>query len=319
MADKPRSGVLFALGAFGFFATHDALVKALGAGYSPFQVMFFAMVFGFPLIAIMLISDPQAGTLRPVNLRWMLIRTVLGVTVGLTAFTAFALLPLAQVYAIIFAQPLIITALSVPVLGEKVGPYRWAAIFVGLCGVLIVIRPGSAPLGMGHLAAVIASIGGALVAVILRKFGSSERSAVLILYPMIGNFILAGAVLGFVYRPMPLFDLGLSAALALCAFVASLCMILAYRYAPAAIVSPMQYSQILWAAVYGAVFFAEYPDTWTIVGSAVIIASGLFIVARETGGGRSVIRPITTARLLRGDTVAALRLDSFLKRSPRRK
>ncbi len=319
MADKPRRGALFALAAFGLFSTHDALVKALGGTYAPFQVMFFAVLFGFPLVAIMLMSESQSGNLRPVNMRWVLIRSVLGITVGLTAFTAFALLPLAQVYAIIFAQPLLITALSVPVLGEKVGPRRWTAIAVGLVGVLIVLRPGSAELGLGHLAALVASLGGAFVAVILRKFGGAERSAVLILYPMIGNFVLAGIALPFIYVPMPIVDIGLAAALAACAFLASLSMILAYRAAPASIVAPIQYSQILWATVYGALFFAEFPDTWTVVGAGVIIASGLFTVSRETKGGTSVIRPITQARSQRGDTVPGLRLDAWLRSGKTRK
>lgn len=315
MADMPGRGAMFALAGFGFFASHDALVKALGGNYSPFQVMFFAVLFGFPLVAVMLMSESEAGTLRPANMRWMLIRSALGVTVGLGAFTAFALLPLTQVYAIIFAQPLIITALSVPILGEKVGARRWAAIAVGLIGVLVVLRPGSADLGLGHLAALIASLGGACVAVILRKHGGSERSAVLILYPMIANFVLAGGALAFVYRPMPLPDLGLAAALALCAFLASLSMIRAYRAAPAALVAPMQYSQIVWAAIYGAAFFAEYPDIWTAVGSAIIIGSGLFTVARERSGGRSVVKPLSTPRSQRGDTVPGLRLEALLRRT----
>ncbi len=307
-------GALMALGGFALFSTHDAVVKALGTSYSPFQILFFSVLFGFPLVMLMLIHDAERGTLRPVHPWQILLRTVLGVSVGLSAFTAFTILPLAQVYAILFAQPLLITALSVPVLGERVGPRRWAAVVAGLIGVLIVLRPGAEPLGLGHAAALVASLGGAGVAVILRKIGSEERAAVLILYPLIGNFVIAGACLLFVYRPMPGHDLALSALISVLGFVAMLLLIAAYRRAQAATVAPMQYSQILWAAGFGALFFDEWPDAWTMLGTAVIIASGVVIVMRESTGGTTRVRPVTTARSQRGDTVPGLRVNVLVNR-----
>ena len=305
--NQTLQGAALALLCFALFSTHDALVKALGVTYSPFQILFFAVLFGFPLVMLMLIRDEQSGTLRPVHPWLTLLRTVLGIIVGLGAFTAFTLLPLAQVYAIIFAQPLLITALSVPFLGERVGPRRWAAVVVGLVGVLIVLRPGAEPLTFGHLAALVASLGGAGVALIIRKIGREERTAVMILYPMIGNFIVTGVILAFVYRPMPGADLALSAGVALCGFLASLALIAAYRRAEASTVAPMQYSQILWAVLFGALFFDEYPDLWTILGTAVIVASGVVIVLRESTGGTTRLRPVTTARAQRGDAVPGLR------------
>lgn len=307
-------GALMALGGFALFSTHDAVVKTLGGSYSPFQILFFSVLFGFPLVMLMLIHDAERGTLRPVHPWLTLLRTVLGVSVALSAFTAFTTLPLAQVYAILFAQPLLITALSVPVLGERVGPRRWAAVVVGLVGVLIVLRPGAEPLGLGHAAALVASLGGAGVAVILRKIGSEERAAVLILYPLVGNFVIAGACLLFVYQPMPGRDLALSALISVLGFVAMLLLIAAYRRAQAATVAPMQYSQILWAAGFGALFFDEWPDAWTMLGTGVIIASGVVIVMRESTGTTTRVRPVTTARSQRGDTVPGLRVNVLVNR-----
>ncbi|MFN3147144.1 MAG: DMT family transporter [Paracoccaceae bacterium] len=307
-------GALMALGGFALFSTHDAVVKVLGGSYSPFQILFFSVLFGFPLVMLMLIHDAERGTLRPVHPWLTLLRTVLGVSVAISAFTAFTILPLAQVYAILFAQPLLITALSVPVLGERVGPRRWAAVVAGLIGVLIVLRPGAEPLGLGHAAALVASLGGAGVAVILRKIGAEERAAVLILYPLIGNFVIAGACLLFVYQPMPGHHLALAALISVLGFVAMLLLIAAYRRAEAATVAPMQYSQILWAAGFGALFFDEWPDAWTMLGTAVIIASGVVIVMRESTGTTTRVRPVTTARSQRGDTVPGLRVNVLVNR-----
>lgn len=289
-------GILFALLAFGLFATHDVVVKTLGGSYATFQIVFFSVLFSFPLVMLMLMRDGRAGTLIPAHPWWTALRTVTVVITAASAFYAFSVLPLAETYAILFAAPLVITILSIPILGETVGIHRWAAVVVGLVGVMIVLRPFDAELSIGHLAAIVAAVGGGLGAVIVRKIGKDERSAVLLLYPMMANFIVMGALLPFVYQPMPIGDLGLTAVIALFAFAAGLCVIAAYRTGDAAVVAPMQYSQILWAAVYGWVFFGETVDTATWVGAGIVIASGLYIVLRESVGGRSEKTPVLETR-----------------------
>lgn len=289
-------GAIFALMAMGIFATHDAVVKTLGASYSPFQIVFFGALLSFPPVAVIMLNDTREGSLRPRHPGWILLRTLLTVVTGVSAFYAFSVLPLAQVYVILFASPLIITILAIPILGERVRARRWAAVSVGLAGVIIVLRPGQADLSLGHLAALAAAVCGATASVIVRRIGADERSVVLLLYPMVGNFIATGLALPFVYRPMPLADLGLMAVIAGFGLAASFLVILAYRAGEAAIVAPMQYSQILWATAYGYVFFGEGLDGATVLGAAVIIASGLYIVFRETRTGASAHRPVTEAR-----------------------
>ena len=145
MSDQPKpglSGALFALAAFGLFATHDVVVKTLGAYYAPFQIIFFSVLFSFPLATLMLMRDPTSGHLRPVHPWWTALRTAAAVLTGFSAFYAFSVLPLAQVYAILFSAPLLITVLAIPVLGERVGLHRWAAVCVGLAGVNRTHRPG---------------------------------------------------------------------------------------------------------------------------------------------------------------------------------
>ena len=293
---SPVPGALYALAAFGLFAVHDAVVKHLGASYSAFQIVFFSVLLGFPLTTFVLVQDRTDGNLRPRHPWWMTLRTASAVVTGLTAFYAFSTLPLAQVYAILFAMPLLITVLSIPILGEQVRLRRWIAVLVGLAGVLVVLRPGAAPMGLGHAAALTAAISGSVSSVITRKIGQDERSMVMMLYPMLGNFVVMGAALPFVYKPMPLVDLAAQGAVALCAFIASLAIIAAYRRAEAVIVAPMQYSQLLWATLFGLLFFDERPDIWTAVGAAIIIGSGLYILLREGRSGASVTRPVLGVR-----------------------
>ncbi len=306
-------GALMALLAFGIFATHDVVVKTLGGIYSPVQIIFFSVLLGFPLVTLMLMSDRTDGNLRPKHPWWTLIRTVSAVITGLTAFYAFSVLPLAQTYAILFASPLLITLLAIPLLGEKVGIRRGMAVVVGLIGVMIVLRPGEGDLGMGHLAALTAAVFASLASVIVRKIGQDERSVVLVLYPMVANFLVLGLALPFVYRPMPIADLGMIGIIAAFGFVATLLVIAAYRTAEAVIVAPMQYSQIIWAAFYGVIFFDEEPDLYTVVGASVIIASGIYIVLREGGGKVVTNRPVIESRS-RPDTGTMPRISVLLNR-----
>ena len=312
---SPLNGCLLALAAFALFALHDVVVKLLGAGYAVVQVVFFSVLLSFPLVVVMLLRDGEAGTLRPRHPWWSALRTASAVVTGLCIFFAFSTLPLTDVYAIIFTMPLVITVLSIPVLQERVGAHRWAAVVVGFLGVLIVLRPGTAALEPGHLAAMAGAFFAALTAVIVRKIGREERSAVLLLYPMVANFAAMAVALPFVYRPMPLGDLGLWALLAALSFGGSLLTIEAYRRSDAVLVAPMQYSQILWAALYGWLFFGDGVDAATAAGAAVIIASGLYVVWREGRGG-SATTPVLRTRS-RAETATVPRIGRLLSDAAR--
>lgn len=306
-------GALLSLAAFGIYATHDVVIKFLGTDYTSFQIIFFSGLMGFPLITIMLMSDRTDGNLIPKHPWWSLIRALTAVSTGAAGFYAFSVLPLAQTYAILFAMPLLITLLAIPMLGEKVGIRRGLAVIVGMVGVLIVLRPGSAELSWGHLAALGAALTGSVNSLIVRKIGGEERSAVLMLWPMMASFFVTGATMPFVYVPMPIEHLALTGVIAAMGFIAAMLIIAAYRSAPAVIVAPMQYSQIIWAAVYGAIFFDESPDEYTIIGTAVIIASGIYIVLRESTKTVSKNTPVLANRS-RAETGLMPRIGLLLKR-----
>ena len=314
VAQSNLRGALLSLAAFGIYASNDVIVKYLGsnAQYHPFQIIFFSGLMAFPLMTILMMSDRSDGNLRPKMPGWTLLRAVLTVMNGLTGFYAFSVLPLSEAYPIFFAMPMLVTLFAIPLLGEKVGLHRGLAVVVGLLGVMVVVRPGSATFGLGHLAALAAATLGAVNSVLVRKTGHAERSAVIMLYPMIANFVVAGIALPFVYKPMPITHLGLVAAMAALGLTASMLAIAAYRRAPAVIVAPMQYSQIIWATVYGSLIFHESHDLMTAIGTVIIIASGIYIVLREDKPRVSRNRPVLETRS-RFDTGLMPRLSTWLR------
>ena len=305
-------GALLALLAFGIFSTHDVAVKILGGIYSPFQIVFFSVLLSFPLAMVMLIRDSTPGPLVPAHPWWLALRTGAAVVTGVSAFYAFSVLPLAQTYAILFAAPLLITVLAIPVLGERVRLRRWIAVLVGLCGVMVVLRPGQTDLSLGHLAALAAAIGGSLASIVVRKIGAVERPVVMLLYPMMVNFLVMACALPFVYQPMPIEHLGLLAFIAAFAWMASRLVIAAYQAGEAAIIAPMQYSQIIWATLFGYLFFDETIDQATAIGAGIIIASGLYIVLRESQSGNSQNTPVLRTRS-RSETGTTPRVSLFMR------
>lgn len=318
---RPQSnlkGALFSLAAFGVYATHDALIKTLGSSYSAFQLIFFSGLLGFPLVTLMLMRDRTDGNLIPKHPFWTAIRTVSSVLNAVAGFYAFSVLPLAQCYAIIFAMPILITLLAIPMLGEKVGIHRWMAIIAGLIGVVIVLRPGQVPLGLGHLAALAAAGLGAMTSVIVRKIGHDERGVVLMLYPMVANFLFMAIALPFVYIPVPAAHFGMMFAMSGLGLLGGVLIIAAYRRAPAIIVAPMQYSQIIWAILFGYLFFNEDIDLWTGIGTSVIIAAGIYIVLREDKASVSKNRPVLENKS-RFDTGIVPRVGLWMRLFDRRK
>lgn len=289
-------GVALQLTAMGLYATHDAIIKLLGGNYPALQILFFSSLLSFPLVSVILMQDPKPASLRPNQFGWVLLRSACAVLAGMGGFFAFSMLPLTQVYAILFATPLLVTILSIPLLGEKVGIHRWGAVIVGLTGVMIVLRPGAQELALGHMAAMIAAMASAMAAVLVRKLGRSERPVVLMMWPMLGNFVATGGALSMNYEPMMLQHFALTGVIAALGLAGGFLVIMAYRAADAAIVAPMQYSQIIWATIYGWFLFGEGLDGATILGASVIIASGIYIVVRE-GSGASANRPVMATRL----------------------
>ena len=274
-------GALMGLMGFACFAAYDMSIKFLGAGYHPFQIMAAAGVMSLPLLALYVVFDPEKGPLLPRRPGWMAVRAVTLTLNGMLGTYAFSTLPLAQCYVIFFTMPLFIAALSPVLLKERIDPIRMMAVLIGLVGVVIALEPGKSALAWGHAAALAGSAVGAVQYMIIRKVGAEERTATILIWPLVAQFLAAALLLPLVWQPMPMGDLLVSAWMAVAVVVGMLFIIAAYRMAPALVVAPMQYSQILWAAIFGALLFDETMERSVIPGAALIIIAGLIVVARQ--------------------------------------
>jgi S-adenosylmethionine uptake transporter len=272
-------GVLFGLAGFGLFSLADATIKHLGSAYSPVQIVAFAGLFTLPLIALLWLASPVS--LRPVHPLLMAVRTVALIGNGLLVTYAFTVLPLAQAYAIFFTLPLMLALMAWPLLGDRIDAVGGAAVFLGLVGVIVALNPGRIDLGIGHLAAILGTVLAAVHYLIVRKTGGAEAMVPMLLYPILGQTISAFLILPGRYVPMPATDLAFVLGLTLSGFCGTLMMIAAYRVAPPIVVAPTQYSQIAWAAMFGALFFGEPMSAATALGMAIIALAGLLVVARQ--------------------------------------
>lgn len=300
------SGLLISLLGYAIFSAHDALVKVL-SDYSVFQIIFFAMLFSYLPFSLVRITDARPLALRPVHPWLVFIRAALMVGALCFAFLAFSMLPMVQVYVLLFTTPVLISLLAVPFLGERLQAIRGALIIVGLIGVLVVLRPTPQRLEIGHLFGALSACCGAGAAIISRKIGREEISATLILSPLILNIMTSGCLLYFVYKPMDLLDLSLMFLLGVLALLGQLFILTGYRSAPAAVVAPMQYSQIIWAIIFGTLFFNEAVDALTLVGAAITITAGVLMVWRESRV--SIHQPVLRSRNMR--SVGSGPLPSF--------
>lgn len=284
----PALGAGVGLGALAFalFTMMDALVKWLSTDYPVPQLVFTNALFALVPVLLVGLRQRGIGRLRTRRLGLHVLRGLSGAGAALLAFYAYSQVPLADAYAMIFTTPLLITALSMPVLGEPVGWRRWSAVAVGFVGVLIMLRPGEAPIGLGTLAALAAACLSACGVLLVRKLGTTESTAGIALYSNLTIVAVMALLLPFGGVFPNAFDLGLMALAGLLGGSALLVLIAAYRSAPAALVAPFQYSQMVWAILIGFVVWGDVPEAAKLIGAAVVAASGLFVLYRETALGR---------------------------------
>jgi drug/metabolite transporter (DMT)-like permease len=278
-----RAGIAFAALGFALFSVMDGLVKWLSADYPVPQLIFFNAVFS--LVPVAIVTAAGGGGLRRLRTRrlhWHLLRGGFALLGTGGCFYAFSRMPLADAYAIIFAAPLLVTALSVPILGEPVGWRRWTAVAVGFAGVLVMLRPGAGVVGLGALGALVGSLSFSSGVLLVRWAGRRESALAFVFYT---NLVIAlgGASLlptGFVAPTLP--DLGLMTVAGLLNGTAMLLVVSAFRWAPAAVVAPFQYTQMLWGVLLGYLVWGDVPDRALLLGGGIVIASGLYILHRET-------------------------------------
>jgi drug/metabolite transporter (DMT)-like permease len=278
-------GILFALSSMFAFAILDAAVKLLlNQGFPTIELVFFRGFFGLiPLMAVVARqgSWAQLKTKRPFA---HLGRSVCGVLSVTLFFYAFRTMKYADVVALSFSAPIFVTALSVPFLGEKVGPRRWAAVAVGFIGVLLMVQPG--PDMLAHPMSLVVLLSAVLYAFAIlqiRALGSSEPSVTIVFYFTVFVVLTTGALLPFNFKaPEDWGQMALLLLVGLSGGSAQMLMTQAYRHAPAAVIASFDYSIMVWAVALGYLLFDELPGWDIVIGAVVVAASGMYIAYRET-------------------------------------
>jgi len=265
----------------------DALAKLLGEGYGVIQIMFFRNFFGLFLIAALVWRDGGLRTLRTVQPVQHCIRGACALAAGLMFFTGLQFMPLAEAFAITFAGPVFIAALSVPLLGEKVGPRRWAAILIGFAAVMAILRPGSAAFQPAALLPLGAAFAYALVMIFSRRLSRAETSASILFWTAAICAVATAALLPFDWTTPTPRDWLLFVALGTAGSLGMLFMVQAYRHAPAAAVAPFDYTILIWGLILGWLIWHELPDAGIWPGVGLLVACGLYIIHREARRGRA--------------------------------
>jgi len=297
-ASARRDRPLFAIGlrllAMIMLAVTYVLAKMLSErGAHLTEITFYRQAFAFPLAAAWAFATIGPAVLKPkAPMRMHCMRTVVGFTGMVFNFGAVALLPLAEATSIGFTMPIFATILSAIFLKERTGLHRWSAVLVGFVGVVIMAHPESANFAsVGLFVALAGAFVTAVVAILLRDLGRTEKPAVVVFWFTLLSLPPLGALALIFGSNHDLTGWALFVGLGLAGGAAQLLMTSSLRWGPVSIVIPMDYSSMIWATWAGWAFWASWPAPSTWVGAAMIAASGLYIAWREHVRHRETISP----------------------------
>lgn len=276
------SGVIFAFFAYALYSCCDAIIKGFGDGLTVHEIAFWTALFSFIPALFMTPKGENWLAFWRMQHPWLVnLRSGAGLLGNMCVIFAFVTIPLAEVYSLAFLAPVFIVVLSVFVLKEEVNWIRWVFLGMSFLGVLLVVRPGFRDLQLGHLAAVAAAFSGAISTTVLRRVAPYEKRVSLIAVPL-GYILVANFALMLPDLRLPTLEqFSLLLAIGGLGGTGNVLFITATRTARASEIAPMQYSQIAWALIFGAVFFREYPDLVAYGGLAVVVVFGVLNVISD--------------------------------------
>lgn len=281
VARRRRSSIVM-LVAVVLFAMMDAGLKTMSERYPPFQVATLRGAASLPLVLAW--SLATIGWKPLLRVRWPLhaLRGVIGIAMMASFVYALKRMPLSTAYTIFFVAPLLITAMSVPVLGERVGPRRWTAIAIGLLGVLVVLRPtGEGMISLAGFAVLLAAFGYAVSAITVRVLARSDSNQAMVVW-LLALMALGSGVLAWPdWQPVRSDDLWLIAGIGVVGALGQYAITLAFRHGEASLLAPLEYTALVWGVLLDATIWGVLPDSATWIGAAIIVASGLYLIRRE--------------------------------------
>ena len=278
-----RAGpVLYMLVAVALFALMDTGLKLLAPHYPPLQVATLRGASALPLVLGWTLATIGARALLRVHWPLHLLRGVLGVVMMACFVYGLRTLPLSTTYAITFIAPLLVTAMAVPFLGEKVGPRRWIAIVVGLVGVLVVLRPtGQGVMTLGGLAILLAAVCYAASAITVRLLAQRDSTQAMVFWLMLILVVGGGALSWHEWTPIQARHWWVIAGIGIVGTLAQVTLTEAFRRGEASMIAPLEYTALVWGVLLDLTLWQVLPDGMTWVGAAIIIVSGLYLVRRE--------------------------------------
>lgn len=283
-------GMWAAAGAIFMFAVMNAIAKHLSASHSIIEIVFFRnLVACIPfLLAGFAFGHREIFRIQS-KPRLVVTRAILGTVTLTTTFAAFSLMPMAETTVLLFAASLFIPVLGVLILRERVGPYRWTAVFTGFIGVAIMVQPTGAVTILGAAVALCAALLQATMSILLRSLGGHERPETTTFYFFIIGTLLSGLAMPFVATGPTLAEIPFFVAVGLSGAVAQWLYSTAMKYTPAALVAVINYSSIVWAISFGWLIWNDWPLPIVFAGSAIVIASNVLIVWRERSLRRALL------------------------------
>ena len=299
--DHRMLGIVCVVGAITLFVLQDALIKWLSGAYPLHEIVLVRAASAIAVTLFVMRLEGGVHLLRTHRLGLQLARSGLLIVANCAFYMALAAMAIAEATSLFFVAPLLITALSALVLRDPVGPRRWAAVCVGLAGVIVMLRPGEGVLRLVALLPIVAATAYALMQILTRRLGESERASTIAFYSQAG-FIVASLAIGlaagdgrfapeddaslaFLLRAWTVptaRDAALFLAIGVINGIAGYLMSQAYRISRPAAIAPFEYVALPMAVTWGVVFFGNWPDLPTWAGMALICGSGLYVLHRET-------------------------------------
>ncbi|MAL80226.1 MAG: hypothetical protein CMN55_14155, partial [Sneathiella sp.] len=276
-----HKGILLFCCAIFLFATMDAVAKYASGFFNPIQVVWARCFFHILLMVIILGPTHGRKLIRTNNLKMQVVRSILLLGATVSIFTAVKYIPLADAGAIGATSPFFVILLSAILLKEKVNKQKWIAVAVGFTGAMIVLRPGLAEVHPAMFLVLLMALCYALYQLTTRFLAGVDDSLTTAFYSVSVGTVVVSCIVPFFWTTPDLFGWGLLALVGLIGGVSHFIMIKAFEYTTASTTAPFNYTQLIWMTIIGLIFFGNFPDGFTILGAAIIVGSGLYVLYQE--------------------------------------
>src|SRR5579863_4849445 len=280
-SDRPLRGIALLITSTIFLGTSDVTSKYLSTTLPSVEIAWIRFLIFLLIMVPTMVPGSRLYSLRTGQPRLQLWRGAAVLGSSLLFISGLRFLPIAEASATSFVAPLLVTALSIPFLGEKVGLRRWIATAVGLIGVLIILRPGTSAFHLAAFFPLVSASAWACTLIMTRMMSGKEHAATTMAYSSIVGFAIVTALVPFVWVNPTWHDILFAVIVGVASTAGQWIVVLAFRYADASVLAPFSYTQLLWVSVLGFFVFGEVPDVWTTTGAIVIVASGLYTAHRE--------------------------------------